>query len=299
MASDDSLTPKIPPELERYIFELCALADRSGIPSLLRVAHRVHVWIEPLLYHALVLDYSQPCRLTPADSRDAAFLASHVKHLNLTGPMPHDQLCALLAACTGTTNLALWVPTPLPDLLPFLQALTLTRLSADTTHLFGGPLRVNFAHPALRALTHLDILAAGFDDWRLSAGLATGLPHLTHLAFRDKFHPHVLRGALAHFLDFAAPGQMQRPNRRGWMLASVACGSHVEDASSVVRVTAGDDEGGGHTRRLPLRRAPLRLAGHVADTPMSSSAARRGRLIPCVLPDLPSRVIDLTLQASM
>ncbi|KAJ7478694.1 hypothetical protein B0H11DRAFT_1281584 [Mycena galericulata] len=214
MASDDSLTPKIPPELERYIFELCALADRSGIPSLLRVAHRVHVWIEPLLYHALVLDYSQPCRLTPADSRDAAFLASHVKHLNLTGPMPHDQLCALLAACTGTTNLALWVPTPLPDLLPFLQALTLTRLSADTTHLFGGPLRVNFAHPALRALTHLDILAAGFDDWRLSAGLATGLPHLTHLAFRDKFHPHVLRGALAHCKALRALGVVWSARRR-------------------------------------------------------------------------------------
>ncbi|KAJ7478691.1 hypothetical protein B0H11DRAFT_1281445 [Mycena galericulata] len=98
MASDDSLTPKLPPELERYIFELGALADRRGIPSLLRVAHRVHVWLEPLLYNALVLNYSQRRHLTPA------FLAPRVQHLNLTGPMPPSQLRALLAACTRTTN---------------------------------------------------------------------------------------------------------------------------------------------------------------------------------------------------
>ncbi|KAJ7443031.1 hypothetical protein B0H11DRAFT_2345537 [Mycena galericulata] len=59
-----------------------------------------------LLCDPLVLDYSkgQP---TSADSRDAAFLASHVQHLNLTGPMLYDQLHALFAASTGTTNLAL------------------------------------------------------------------------------------------------------------------------------------------------------------------------------------------------
>ncbi|KAJ7150507.1 hypothetical protein C8R43DRAFT_1127986 [Mycena crocata] len=203
--SESDLTPRLPPELERYIFELSALAYRSSIPTYLLVAHRVHVWIEPLLYNTLILASSNKRRPTPVDSREPAFLASHVRHLNVNRALPHDQLRALLTACTNTCDLALWVPIPLPNLLPALQAMPLARLSADITHLFGNPLRVNFAHPAFGALTHLEVLAAGFDDWGLYAGLAR-VPCLSHLAFRDKFHPRVLRGALAHCPRLRAVG---------------------------------------------------------------------------------------------
>ncbi|KAJ6526789.1 hypothetical protein B0H19DRAFT_545241 [Mycena capillaripes] len=205
-----SVTPRLAPELERHIFELSALAYRKSVPAYLRVAHRVHVWLEPWLYDTLILDHpAQPHHErhpTPADSRDPTFLAAHVHHLNVSGFLPPDQLHALLAACKGTSSLALWIVQLNLTLLPLLHAMPLTRLSADLTHLFGGPLRVNLAlHPAFAALTHLDILAAPFDDWRLHSGLAR-MPALTHLAFRDKFHPRVLRGALVHCRALRAVG---------------------------------------------------------------------------------------------
>ncbi|KAJ6608524.1 hypothetical protein B0H10DRAFT_525622 [Mycena sp. CBHHK59/15] len=202
-SSDDSEipTPRLPPELERYIFEMSALAYKSSIPSYLLVAQRVHIWLEPLLYDVLALDYSaQPQNErdpTPADLRTQGFLDAHVRHLSVSGAARLDQLLPLLAACTQITDLALWISSPTPALLPQLAALPLRRLVADLTGLFGGPLRVTFAHPLFGALTHLDVRGARFDDWRLHAGLAH-VPHLTHLAFRDRFLPRVLRGALAH-----------------------------------------------------------------------------------------------------
>ncbi|KAJ6483527.1 hypothetical protein C8R47DRAFT_564322 [Mycena vitilis] len=207
--SDGARMPRLPPELERCIFELAALASRKDIPKYLRVAHRVHVWIEPLLYNTLVLDRSakhrDEWRPTPADTRDAAFLASQVHHLNISGAFFYDQLRAFLAACTSTRTLALWLALPIPpNLLPTLQTMPLTRLSADLTHLFGTPLNVGRVL-SFAALTHLDVLAAPFDDWRLYGALARA-PLLTHLSFRDKFHPRVLRGALAHCRGLRAVG---------------------------------------------------------------------------------------------
>ncbi|KAJ7606684.1 hypothetical protein FB45DRAFT_949665 [Roridomyces roridus] len=190
--------PRLPPELERCIFEEAALTHRASISSLLRVAHRVHVWIEPMLYNVLTVDYAKVKR-SPADFRDASFLASNVQHLNLSGPIPPAELQGLLGTCTSITSLAMWLSfplTPSPELLPLLELLpSLRRLAVDITHLFGGPLRPS----GFRSLTHLDILAAPFDEWRLyaAAGLHRMLA-LTHLAFRERFHPRVLRGALAH-----------------------------------------------------------------------------------------------------
>ncbi|KAJ7198017.1 hypothetical protein GGX14DRAFT_185246 [Mycena pura] len=218
---DTTSTPKLPPELERHIFELSARAYRSSVPAYLRVAHRVHVWIEPLLYNVLVVDHStevpdSSCP-TPAESRDCAFLASHVRHLSIGVVSPsssgNDRLHALLNACKNTQDLALWAPFPSPALLPLLHAMPLARLAADVTRLFGGPLRVNLAHPAFAALTHLDVLAAGFDDWRLWAGLAH-MPRLSHLAFRDRLLPRVLRGALAHCARLRALGVIWSARRR-------------------------------------------------------------------------------------
>ncbi|KAJ7773688.1 hypothetical protein DFH07DRAFT_140294 [Mycena maculata] len=53
-----SSEPTLPPELEHKIFETAALLHRARIPTFLRVCHRVHVWLEPLLYR--VLDLHEP-----------------------------------------------------------------------------------------------------------------------------------------------------------------------------------------------------------------------------------------------
>ncbi|KAJ7171259.1 hypothetical protein C8R46DRAFT_1032903 [Mycena filopes] len=208
--------PRLPPELERDIFELAAFCHKSCIPSYLLVAHRIHEWIEPILYNTLILqrpaNYSKTERIpTPADCRTLAFLASNVHHLNISGSCPPDQLHALLDACKNTRNLALW-SLPLPNLLPFLQPMPLARLSADIAYLFGGLLRMNFQHPAFAALTHLDVRGAAFDDWALFGGLARA-PALTHLSFRDKFHPRLLRGALAHCAKLQALGVIWSPRK--------------------------------------------------------------------------------------
>ncbi|KAJ7108160.1 hypothetical protein C8R44DRAFT_803721 [Mycena epipterygia] len=49
------LEARFPLELERAIFELCARSRPPTIPGLLRVAHRVRAWLEPLLYEMLRL----------------------------------------------------------------------------------------------------------------------------------------------------------------------------------------------------------------------------------------------------
>ncbi|KAJ7234524.1 hypothetical protein B0H12DRAFT_1239046, partial [Mycena haematopus] len=210
--------------------------------------------IEPLLYDIIVLRGPDEGRrispnqypVSPADYREAAFLSSHVHHINLSGFVPPDQLRTLLSACARTRTLALWSPLPRPpNLLPILQELPLlTRLSADITHLCGGPLRLDLSHRAFASLTHLEILAAPFDDWRLWSSLAHA-PVLTHLAFRDKFHPSVLRGALAHCRGLRAVGVIWSAKKSGVdvregeivdvRLFMAVCRDRVEDWEAGVR----------------------------------------------------------------
>ncbi|KAJ7779619.1 hypothetical protein B0H16DRAFT_1682996 [Mycena metata] len=208
--------PRLPLELERNIFEMAALSFRSSIPLYLQVAHRIHEWIEPILYNTLIIEWPRRPQMnehipTPADCRTVEFLASNVRQLNVYGSFPDDQLYALLNACKGARDIALWVPFPRPDLVPLLHAIPLERLSVEPRYLFGGVLRMDFTHFA--ALTHLDIRNAAFNDWRLYSGLAHA-PALTHLSFRDKFQSSVLRGALAHCTKLRALGIIWSPSRR-------------------------------------------------------------------------------------
>ncbi|KAJ6531449.1 hypothetical protein DFH09DRAFT_1284924 [Mycena vulgaris] len=131
-------TPRLPPELERYIFELSALASRSNIPSYLLVAHRVHIWLPPNTLNDTHRHSRRPPSLRRTSSTSTSQGLSHTTSLR-----------ALLGSCKSTHDLALWAPTS-PHLLPLLQALPLTRLAVEFTRLFGGPLCVNFTHTRVR-----------------------------------------------------------------------------------------------------------------------------------------------------
>ncbi|KAF8212720.1 hypothetical protein K438DRAFT_1805001 [Mycena galopus ATCC 62051] len=48
-------SPILPTELEREIFELCALSGSILIPKVMLVAKRVKEWVEPLLYRAIIV----------------------------------------------------------------------------------------------------------------------------------------------------------------------------------------------------------------------------------------------------
>ncbi|KAJ7768629.1 hypothetical protein DFH07DRAFT_300024 [Mycena maculata] len=211
--------PILPPELEREIFETVALAGTKSIPGLLRVARRVKLWIEPLLYHVVILrNHSRhklhesypgqklfdktghtllpPIALAGAIQRlpsESSFFHSHVRHLFIDcsaykGSATLDlRRTNMLDACSGATNVMLVdICDPRP-LLSGLSQMPLEHLQANLGSLFGNGLHpgpVDFTHPLFRSITHLaifDNLDKAVTDW---TGLAL-LPHLTHLSFHE------------------------------------------------------------------------------------------------------------------
>ncbi|KAJ7121088.1 hypothetical protein C8R44DRAFT_171817 [Mycena epipterygia] len=204
--------PFLPPELERDIFEIVAMERTKSIPPLLRVAQRVKLWIEPLLYRVLIvrdkgerypgqeasnLDHVQlitPDVLATAIAGRHAFFRTHVRHLFIdcrAYMSDQDSLIIILAACAGAVDVMLLniLVTGPRSLLYGVSRMPLQQLQANLGSLFSidgtTPGAVDFSHPMFRNLTHLavydDILVGdGPDSWR--AGLPT-LPCLTHLSF--------------------------------------------------------------------------------------------------------------------
>ncbi|KAK7000973.1 hypothetical protein R3P38DRAFT_1801042 [Favolaschia claudopus] len=107
--------PVFPPELEREIFEICALSQPPAIITLLLVAQRVKYWIEPLLYRTMALEYPNKARrnftsdFVPSSIRAKTpiFLQQSIRHLAFC--KTNDDLDAkadiILAACPRVENL--------------------------------------------------------------------------------------------------------------------------------------------------------------------------------------------------
>ncbi|KAJ7603287.1 hypothetical protein DFH06DRAFT_1488155 [Mycena polygramma] len=227
-----SSTGKLPLELERVIFEIAA-QDRTTIPPLLLVAHRVRLWqmisgsasqnissypvsslcirLEPMLYKVLRLDTVavtvsaiKSIQLRPAD-----FLASIVRHVlvySSTHSLSRDDFASFLQSCPGITTLAILGNVLGPYLLPILGAMQIQRLSLDVGQLFrdeasGEEEPINLEHPLFSTVTHLDV----FDDFETFVDdpevasewvqSLCALPALTHLAFSTPAM-EVLRSAL-------------------------------------------------------------------------------------------------------
>ncbi|KAJ7052052.1 hypothetical protein C8F01DRAFT_633483 [Mycena amicta] len=179
--------PRLPPELEREIFETTALMYPSTIPPLLRVARRVLIWIEPLLYRTLNVGEDWPSveQFHAASSKPPAFLAQAVRCVVLHTGYDYDTVSRTLSLCTGCTRLAVDGARSARKLLPILSTLPIQRLAAfvcPTLDLMDMPQDIA-AHPLLRCLTHLDL----FDPLRSHEVLPIvdalpSLPFLTHLA---------------------------------------------------------------------------------------------------------------------
>ncbi|KAJ7928307.1 hypothetical protein B0H13DRAFT_2265166 [Mycena leptocephala] len=178
--------PAFPPELEREIFETTALMYPGEMPTLLRVARRVLVWIEPLLYRVIYLTPETEEALFDAmNSKPADFFANAVRHLCL--PRLEVKTRRILEVCTGVVDLA---PNHLdPYVLPIIATMRLQRLSIDLHELFGGP--VDLHHPLFAAITHLDLLDFPDEDHLQTLVQISILPALTHLAL-DYRVPRVL-----------------------------------------------------------------------------------------------------------
>ncbi|KAF7373237.1 Tyrosinase central domain-containing protein [Mycena sanguinolenta] len=188
------LEPVFPPELEREIFEIAGLLDFHFIPSLLRVARRVHEWMEPLLYRVIVFQ-SPPravaCRWTLKTK--STVLANGLRHLFLAGysgwaGWSEEDVHALLRLCgpqlLSFAGYAFLKPTLLPILLHMVR---LRRWAGFLSKLFE-PAAIDFSFSFLRTVTHLDLLDKITDD--ICAGLTT-LPCLSHLCLNGTYRTAV------------------------------------------------------------------------------------------------------------
>ncbi|KAJ7489020.1 hypothetical protein FB451DRAFT_1166749 [Mycena latifolia] len=191
MGSIDS--PVFPSELERRIFETAAELHLSLIPTLLRVAPRVQVWIEPLLYRTLMFtDWRSPpalpSLLRAMSLKPAAFIHTTVRNVIFWDNEPYEEAPSsenfdgLLSVCTSIQNLALWGLVPL--MFAALSTLhELRRLTLPFTAFHDPRMPSLLAHPIFCTISHLTIHDYRQDHYTY-AGLSTfdvELITLTHL----------------------------------------------------------------------------------------------------------------------
>ncbi|KAJ7430239.1 hypothetical protein FB451DRAFT_1500804 [Mycena latifolia] len=200
---DPSSPPAFPFELERQIFEICALSRIVAIPRLMLVAWRVKQWVEPLFYRTLTIaseDEDGPRMvkglpvfpteviISAIKTRPATFFRDSVRNVLL-----HDNLAgaftAILSVCTGVENLS----TNVKDDLSALASLSLKHLYATVNPIFRifPP-----AHPVFSRLTHLELFDYPDDTTVLLSRLPL-IPQLTHLSF---YH-HDLLSICPHLLQ--------------------------------------------------------------------------------------------------
>ncbi|KAJ7446358.1 hypothetical protein FB451DRAFT_1291974 [Mycena latifolia] len=237
--------PIFPPELEREIFETTALVHPSTIPVVLRVARRIHIWIEPFLYTAVHVGKEPPYSamgraiLRAVKFKPASFFHNAVRHLFLdtSAPWTFDEASVVLKLCTGLVGFTSWGGYTDPTLLPILRdrELPLRRLSTDLHCLFGAYESIDLTHSLFAFITRLEIFDAIYeDDTRIIARLLT-LPALTHLRLSENVPWKHIETLLAEcprlellislFPRMKAPGAIQRARM-----------SPIQDAHFVITV---------------------------------------------------------------
>ncbi|KAJ7923595.1 hypothetical protein B0H13DRAFT_1602381 [Mycena leptocephala] len=150
-----STEPVLPAELEREVFETAALIYPEIIPTLLRVARRVHIWIEPLLFRVLrVVSANRDMVLTLLNSRPPEFCHA-VRHLGLEDGCSLDEGRQLLSLCKNVINFSSNYFFTHPTLLPILAEMRVEQLSLTLHELFGTE-PIDLIHTLFRSLTHLD-----------------------------------------------------------------------------------------------------------------------------------------------
>lgn len=195
--------PKLPPELERRIFETCALESPEVCTVLVLVARRVHVWIDPILIATVCImeDFESKrwdrleCLLAKlTNGKPVEYYAQNIKNLAILGFFQTEAINRILAICTGVENLVLSASAR--GFVDFFEnpraGRDLRRLSINlgaVSPQFGST--PNFYHPCFANLTHLHLWDED-DDWSTYAGWET-LTSLTHLAFACAGPPDVMQ----------------------------------------------------------------------------------------------------------
>ncbi|KAJ7779699.1 hypothetical protein B0H16DRAFT_1499623 [Mycena metata] len=205
-AHDD---PRLPPELERLVFEFAALSHPFGIARSMLVAWRVKDWVEPLLYRVLYITSPRRAQrqahgfpavpvevLLQAFTSKPALFETNVEcplfDQTPIQPPRHVVVNAILSACPGITTLLARFPLKGPSLEVLGSLQRLRRLAIHVNVLFTSPAphassRIDFLHPVFRNVTHLELLDDLYNS-RTECSLYTGIidmPRLSHVAFND------------------------------------------------------------------------------------------------------------------
>ncbi|KAJ7681644.1 hypothetical protein B0H17DRAFT_1205628 [Mycena rosella] len=181
--------PAFPVELEREIFETTALMHSSTIPTLLRVARRILLWIEPLLYRVICTSTDGDIAralLKATKSKPPKFFHDAVRHIFLgyTSDWSVEEAVELLELCTGIVDCVALGALANPVMLPILANMRLERLSVSLQELFGPTTSIDPTHPLFKSITHLDLLQDIIDG--ASTCAIPALPALTHLCLADE-----------------------------------------------------------------------------------------------------------------
>ncbi|KAJ7607650.1 hypothetical protein DFH06DRAFT_214894 [Mycena polygramma] len=186
---------RLPSELERTIFEIAALSCTTDIPNLVLVAARVKEWVEPLLYHIVIIRSHSVVHLFPMGGfpvlcpeimhEPRKLLKKSARHLFLSTTSRSnddvDAFAVILRACDNITNLFLhYTRDSCWDAL---------RIQKQVRRLTIGVMdrsRLNITDPLLQNLTHLEVLDRSWLYHRIDivsacATLLT-LSNLTHFA---------------------------------------------------------------------------------------------------------------------
>ncbi|KAJ6473418.1 hypothetical protein C8R47DRAFT_719718 [Mycena vitilis] len=168
------LEPVFPPELEREIFSTTALMYPKEIPSLLRVAHRVLIWIEPMMYRIIYMvgNPGMARALLYAMSAKPAGFFRAVRHLHLDlSDDAEPNHMQLLQLCEECIDLIIRPRCLHPALLPILAQMRVQRLGTNLGVLFRGS--IDLQHDMFTSITHLDMFGV--------EGVVDALPELPTL----------------------------------------------------------------------------------------------------------------------
>ncbi|KAJ6449355.1 hypothetical protein C8R45DRAFT_759820, partial [Mycena sanguinolenta] len=190
----------LPPELERAIFELAAVARPIRIPSLMLVARRTKEWLEPLLYRVIfvsgsIIDNMHGFPSVPLDillaviaKKPTSFFRSSVTHVFLENPPEIEPTLwaravnTILTACQGVGQLSISSPH-----ISYRGSLDRVhgprRLTMHVAPILA-PFPTDFSANVFRHLTHLELLDADVFPTGMDIGAHLTLaPVLTHISF--------------------------------------------------------------------------------------------------------------------
>ncbi|KAK7040059.1 hypothetical protein R3P38DRAFT_497054 [Favolaschia claudopus] len=199
------ILPRLPPELERKIFEQAAHSSFQRIPTLMLTSWRVKIWLEPILYRVVIdpelvdeyEDYAylpNHTLLQKLRTRPPSSVGLFVRHIlwELSARNSNDLLVAL-ALCAHVTDLFI-LGNPDLMILPAINGLqNLSHLAIHVQSLYPSGSSIDFTSHLFRRLTHLELLCCdfrSFPDALVGLGAAPNLTHVSFNAIRDAAAVH-------------------------------------------------------------------------------------------------------------